>query len=375
MVELPRDAVWRRGNGTPDTHHRGESGFMSVPVLVVGGAGYIGSHTCKTLARAGFLPITYDNLSRGHPSFVKWGPLVKGDMRDQTRLLQAMHEHRIEVVLHFAGLTDVGESFIDPARYYTNNVGGTLDLLEAMRLYGCDKLIFSSTCAVYGQPDKLPISEEVAPHPANPYGASKLIIEMFLADYHRAHRLRSIVLRYFNACGADEEGELGEFREVEHSLIPRAMMALQGHVDDFQIFGTDYPTEDGTAVRDYVHVADLADAHLTALDKLIGGHPGGTYNLGTGSGYSVKAVLEKIECITKHRLRPVQGERRPGDAAVLIADPTRAYNELRFRPRRSTLDFIVGTAWAWRQKAHAQLKSGPTNSDFEFDGVVRNWCG
>ena len=330
---------------------------MSVPVLVVGGAGYIGSHTCKALARAGFLPITYDNLSLGHRSFVKWGPLVQGDTSDLARLSRAMEEHDVKAVLHFAAFAYVEELVADPARYFTNNVSGSLTLLEAMRRHGCDRLIFSSTCAIYGQPERIPITEETTPSPVNPYGLSKLMVEKIVAEYGRAYGLRSIILRYFNACGADEASEVGELRAVETHLIPRALMALQGYVDDFQVCGTDYPTPDGTAVRDYIHVADLAEAHVIALEKLIGSHPGGTYNLGTGSGHSVKAVLDTIERVTGRRLKPVHGGRRPGDPAELVADPTRANRELGFSPHRSGLDFIVRTAWAWHQRAHPKLNS------------------
>ena len=254
--------------------------------------------------------------------------------------------------MHFAAFALVGESVTDPAKYYDNNVTGTLSLLAGMRQAGCDALVFSSTCAIYGQPEQVPIVEDTRPDPVNPYGASKLMIERVLADFRPAYGLRSVALRYFNACGADPDTEIGELRDPETHLIPRAMMALQGHIPDFAVFGTDFETPDGTAIRDYIHVADLADAHVSALRLLLAGAPGGVFNLGTGRGYSVLEVLRAIERETGERLPDASGPRRAGDPAELIADPARARDGLGFAPSRSDLETIVRTAWAWHRRAH-----------------------
>jgi len=325
---------------------------MKRAVLVAGGAGFVGAHMCKALARAGYLPIVLDNLSTGHRDFVRWGPLVQADLRETARVAETIRGHACVAVLHFAACAYVGESVSDPAKYYDNNVGGTLSLLAGMRLAECKVLVFSSTCAVYGQPAQMPIVEDTAPQPMNPYGASKLMVERILSDFRSAYGLRSTALRYFNACGADPDNEIGELREPETHLIPRAMMALQGYIDDFSVFGTDFDTPDGTAVRDYVHVSDLADAHVSALGQLLGGASGGVFNLGTGRGYSVKEVLHAIEVATGQRLPPAAGPRRPGDPAVLVADPRRAQDLLNFTPIRSDLSTIVQTAWAWHLHAH-----------------------
>ena len=325
---------------------------MTRTVLVVGGAGYVGGHTAKLLAMNGFLPIVFDNLSTGHRGFVKWGPLVEGDIRDAAAVEAAIRRHGCVAVLHFAACAYVGESVTDPAKSYDNNVAGSLALISGMRAAGCDKLVFSSTCAVYGQPAEVPIRETTPPSPITPYGTSKRMVEQIIADYERAYGLRSNILRYFNACGADEDGELGELRDPETHLIPRAMMALQGHIDDFAVFGSDFDTPDGTAVRDYVHVVDLAGAHVAALDRLLDGQKGGTFNLGTGRGYSVKEVLRAIEHETGQHLSDAAGPRRQGDPAFLIADASRARAELGFVAPRSSLETIVATAWAWHLKAH-----------------------
>ena len=325
---------------------------MRRSVLVCGGAGYVGGHACKALSRAGFQPVVFDNLSTGHSGFVRWGPLVHGDIRDAGAVARAIRAHGCAAVLHFAARAYVGESVADPAAYYDTNVAGTLSLLAGMREARCDLLVFSSTCAIYGEPPEMPIRETTRPDPVNPYGASKLMAERILADYGAAYGLRSVALRYFNASGADEEGEIGELRDPETHLIPRAMMALQGHLAGFAVFGADFDTPDGTAVRDYVHVADLADAHVTALGLLLGGHAGRAFNLGTGRGHSVAEVLRAIERVTGERLPRATGARRPGDPATLVADPSRARAELGFRPLRSGLDEIVRTAWAWHLRAH-----------------------
>ena len=325
---------------------------MTKAVLVAGGAGYVGAHTCKSLARAGFLPVVLDNLSTGHREFVRWGPLVQADLHDTSTITDTIRRHDCVAVLHFAAFALVGESVTEPAKYYDNNVTGTLSLLAGMRAAGCDALVFSSTCAVYGQPAQVPIVEDTRPDPINPYGASKLMVERILADFRPAYGLRSIALRYFNACGADPDNEVGELRDPETHLIPRAMMALQGHISDFAVFGTDFETPDGTAIRDYVHVADLADAHVAALRHLLSGAPGGVFNLGTGRGHSVREVLDAIEREAGERLPDVTGPRRAGDPAVLVADPVRARSELGFDPMLSDLATIVRTSWAWHRRMH-----------------------
>ena len=326
--------------------------MSSSNVLVTGGAGYVGAHSCKALARAGYTPVVYDNLSTGHESFVRWGPLVQGDIRDYTTLRDAIHSHEISAVLHFAACAYVGESVTDPHKYYDNNVAGTLSLLRAMLDTGNLAIVFSSSCAIYGEPNQIPISETCPKQPVNPYGASKLMIERVLLDYARAYGLQFVALRYFNAAGADPEAEVGELRDPETHLIPRAMMSIQGHLEDFSVFGSDYPTPDGTAIRDYIHVTDLADAHVAALRRLQDGKPSGSYNLGTGQGYSVREVLEAISAETGEDLRTPMGLRREGDPAELVADASLGRGELGWRPQRSDLGTIVRTAWAWHRRAH-----------------------
>jgi UDP-arabinose 4-epimerase len=283
---------------------------------------------------------------------VRWGPLVQADLHDTSTIADTIRQHDCVAVLHFAAFALVGESVTDPAKYYDNNVAGTLSLLAGMRAAGCDAFVFSSTCAIYGQPAQLPIVEDTRPDPINPYGASKLMVERILTDFRPAYGLRSIALRYFNACGADPDSEIGEMRDPETHLIPRAMMALQGHIADFAVFGSDFETPDGTPIRDYVHVADLADAHVAALRHLLSGGPGGVFNLGTGRGHSVREVLDAIEREAGERLPDVTGPRRAGDPAVLVADPARARSELGFDPRLSDLATIVRTAWAWHCRMH-----------------------
>ena len=322
------------------------------PVLVTGGAGYVGAHTCKALARSGFRPVVFDNLSTGHESFVRWGPLVKGDVRNAAAVAGAIRAHHAQAVLHFAACAYVGESVTDPQKYYENNVGGTLSLLRAMLQEGCRKFVFSSTCATYGEPEEIPIRETTPQNPVNPYGASKLIVERILRDYGNAFGLRSIALRYFNAAGADPDSEIGELRDPETHLIPRAMMAVQGYLSNFAVFGSDYETPDGTAIRDYIHVSDLADAHVAALKRLLVGGESGAFNLGTGRGHSVKEVLAAIAAETREAMAVPTGPRRPGDPPELIADASLARAELGFDPRLSDLPTIVRTAWAWHLRAH-----------------------
>jgi UDP-glucose 4-epimerase/UDP-arabinose 4-epimerase len=333
---------------------------MTRAVLVVGGAGYVGAHTCKALSQAGYRPIVFDNLSTGHRNFVRWGPLVQADIADSGAVSDAISRHDCVAVLHFAACAYVGESVVDPAKYYGNNVAGTLAVLNGMRAAGCGALVFSSTCAVYGQPDCVPISELTRPDPINPYGASKLMVERIISDFRSAYGLRAIALRYFNACGADPDGELGELRNPETHLIPRAMMALQGHIEDFEIFGADFDTPDGTAIRDYIHVADLADAHVAALSSLLNGAAGGVFNLGTGHGYSVMEVLRAIEREAGESLPSPKGPRRMGDPAVLVATASRAQAELRFRPKLSDIETIVRTAWGWHRRVHPRRNVTPS---------------
>jgi UDP-glucose-4-epimerase GalE len=330
-------------------------------VLVTGGAGYIGSHCCRALDRAGYHPVVYDNFSTGHRSFVT-AALVTGDLQDRARLTHAFAQHDIVAVMHFAASSLVGESVADPQKYYINNVAGTLSLLEAMREAGCNRLVFSSTGAVYGNADSKALPENYPCAPINPYGASKWMIERMLADYRRAYGLGSFCLRYFNASGADASGGIGELRDNETHLIPRAMMALQGHVADFAVFGDDYDTPDGTAIRDYIYVTDLAAAHVLALKLLMQGHGGGAYNLGTGVGLSVREILSSIAAETGREVPHLIKPRRAGDPAYLVADPTSARETLQFRPLHSDLATIIKTAWAWHQKAHPLQAGGPVRA-------------
>lgn len=320
-------------------------------VLVTGGAGYIGSHCCRELDAAGYLPVCYDNFSTGHRSFVN-GALVTGDIADKATLARTFAEHDIVAVMHFAASSLVGASMVDPQKYYLNNLVGTLSLLDAMREGGCSRLVFSSTGAVYGNADSKALPENYPCAPINPYGASKWMIERVLADYRAAYGLGSFALRYFNASGADPSGDIGELREVETHLIPRAMMALQGHVADFAVFGDDYATPDGTAIRDYIHVTDLAAAHVLALRLLLQGHSGGVLNLGTGNGFSVREILAAIATETGREVPYIVKPRRAGDPTYLVADASAARQTLNFRTAHSDLPTIIRTAWAWHKKAH-----------------------
>jgi UDP-arabinose 4-epimerase len=326
-------------------------------VLVTGGAGYVGAHTCKALRRSGYTPVVFDNLSTGHNSFVRWGPFIRADIEDEEAVLHAILSHDAEAVLHFAASACVGESVTDPQKYYGNNLAGSLSLLKAMLQAGCRKLVFSSSCAIYGEPDQLPIRETAPLNPVNSYGASKLMVERILSDYGRAYALDSIALRYFNASGADPEGELGELRDPETHLIPRAMMAIQGYITDFAVFGANYNTPDGTPIRDYIHVSDLADAHVVSLRRLLAGGPGGVFNLGTGHGYSVKQVLDAIAAETGESLMTVTAPRRQGDPAVLVADASLSRTELGFTPILSNLKSIIQTAWGWHSRVHPKRSS------------------
>lgn len=325
---------------------------MKPAIFVTGGAGYIGAHCCKLISESGFIPVCYDNLSTGHRDFVKWGPRIVGDIGDTEGVKTALREFDVKAVMHLAAASQVGESVADPAKYYQNNVQGTLSLLEAMRETGCKILVFSSTAAVYGDAGGEPIREGAAGNPVNPYGRTKWMIEQILSDYRAAFDLRSICLRYFNASGADASAVIGELRDPETHLIPRAMMALQGHVADFGVFGEDYPTPDGTAIRDYIHVTDIAVAHLSAVKLLQRSHDGGAFNIGTGRGYSVKQVIDAIMVETGRSLPFMRHPRRAGDPAILVGNPASAVQALGLKASHSDLPTIVRSAWAWHQKAH-----------------------
>jgi UDP-glucose-4-epimerase GalE len=327
-------------------------------VLVTGGAGYIGSHACLALSRAGYTPVTYDNLSRGHREAIRWGPLEEGDLGDFDHLTAVLDHHRPAAVLHFAALAYVGESVGDPSLYYRNNVVGTLNLLEAMRRTGIDKCVFSSTCAVYGVPDRLPIDEFQERRPVNPYGRSKLAIELMLEDYAAAYGLRCVALRYFNAAGAEAESGIGECHEPEPHLIPRILDAVAG-LGPIHIHGDDYDTVDGTCIRDYVHVGDLAEAHVRALGLLESRDGFVALNLGTGTGYSVREVIASAGRVTGRSVPLAIGPRRPGDPPRLVSDPGRAMQVLDWEPRHRDLDAIIESAWRWHRHGRRLAGTAP----------------
>ena len=324
-------------------------------ILVTGGAGYIGSHTCKALAAAGFMPVAYDNLVFGHEWAVKWGPLARGDILDRGRLEEVFRRYKPSAIVHFAAYAYVGESVEQPAKYYKNNVTGTLTLFEAMRDHGVEQMVYSSTCATYGRPQMIPIPEHHPQNPVNPYGASKLMVEQILADFSAAYGLRSISLRYFNAAGADAEGEIGEDHDPETHLIPLVLQTAAGKRPNITIYGTDYDTPDGTCIRDYVHVSDLAEAHVLALKALSSNGSSASYNLGTGRGFSVREVIETAHSVTGREIRVQEGPRRPGDPPQLVADATRAKTELGWTPKYADLDQIVKSAWSWSLRHHPAL--------------------
>jgi UDP-arabinose 4-epimerase len=318
--------------------------MMPRRVLVAGGAGFIGSHTAKLLHSRDIEPVVYDNLVTGHRSSVRWGPFVHGDILDTSHLTKTLAEYKPDAVVHFAASAYVGESAEEPSKYYRNNVAGTLSLLDACRKANIGKLIFSSSCATYGVPEALPISEAMPQRPINPYGRTKLIAEQILQDYAAAYQLRYVALRYFNACGADPEGELGEWHEPETHLIPRALLAASGKISHLAVFGDDYETEDGTCIRDYIHVTDLARAHVLALDHLVGGGRNLAVNLGTGTGTSIGEIVRAIGRITNRDVPVEMHPRRAGDPPALFADPAFARDSLGFSPEYSDLDTIIRTA-------------------------------
>jgi UDP-glucose 4-epimerase len=322
-------------------------------ILVVGGAGYIGSHMLKRLHQAGCELTTLDNLCGGYADAVRWGKFVQGDLADRGLLESLMHRGRFDAVMHFASFIQVGESMVEPARYYQNNLLNTLQLLDVMRAHGVHRFVFSSTAATFGEPQYSPIDEAHPQQPINPYGRSKLMVEQVLADYERAYGLQSVSLRYFNAAGADPEGELGERHLPPTHLIPRVLQAASGRRPHIAVFGRDYDTPDGTCIRDYIHVSDLCEAHWLALQNLRAGGPSQAYNLGNGLGFSVQDVIAAAQRITGRLIPVVEGARRPGDPARLVADATLARQRLGWQPRYASLDTIVAHAWGWEQKMAA----------------------
>lgn len=316
-------------------------------ILVTGGAGYIGSHTCKALASAGHEPVVYDSLNGGFRGFVQWGPLEEGDVRNGARLVSVLQKYAPDAVMHFAGYIEAGESVTDPQKYYENNVIGSMTLLRAMRETAMPMLVFSSTAAVYGNPESTPIPEAHPLAPLNPYARSKLYIERMLEDFSTAYGLRWAALRYFNAAGADPDGEIGECHAPETHLIPLAIRAALGLSDELTIFGDDYDTPDGTPIRDYVHVSDLAEAHVAALDYLMNGGKQKAINLGVGQGYSVYDVITAVESVLGKPVPRQLGQRRPGDPTELVADAAQASQLLLWKPKFHDLQDIVGTAAKW----------------------------
>jgi UDP-arabinose 4-epimerase len=318
-------------------------------ILVTGGAGYIGSHCCKALAEAGFEPVAFDNLHAGHRDVVRWGDIIEGDIRNSQAVHEAIRHAQPQAVIHLAALALVGESTTHPERYYDVNVGGTLNLLRAMQTAGIGCLVFSSTCAVYGEPSRVPMTEDLPQQPVNPYGASKAACERMMQDFEGAYGIRSIRLRYFNAAGADPKSEIGEWHEQETHLIPLVLDTALGRRASISIFGTDYPTPDGTALRDYIHVMDLADAHVAALRHLLAGGESAALNLGTGRGASVREVISTVERVTGRSVPVTEAPRRAGDPPALVADPRRAETLLGWRARRD-LTAMVEDAWNWHLK-------------------------
>lgn len=322
------------------------------PILVTGGAGYIGSHACKALAQAGYIPVTYDNLVTGWQDAVKYGPFEQGDLLDRARLDEVFAKHKPVAVMHFAALSQVGDAMRQPGLYWSNNVTGSLTLIEAAVAAGCLDFVFSSTCATYGEHDNVVLDEATAQHPLNAYGASKRAIEDILRDFEAAHGLRHVIFRYFNVAGADPEGEVGEFHRPETHLIPLMLDAIDGKREGLTVFGTDYGTPDGTCIRDYVHVCDLVDAHVLGLGWLEQGKESRVFNLGTGSGFSVLEVIEHSKSVTNRPVPYSVGARRAGDCTKLVSGSVRAQTELGWKPKRSTLETMIADAWRWHQNGH-----------------------
>lgn len=321
-------------------------------VLVTGGAGYIGSHACKALAASGHTPVSFDNLVTGWRDAVKFGPLVEGDLLDRAQIDAAFAQYQPVAVMHFAALSQVGDSMKQPGVYWRNNVTGSLNLIEAAVDAGCLNFVFSSTCATYGDQDNVVLDEASAQLPINPYGASKRAIEDILCGFDVAHGLKNVIFRYFNVAGADPDGEVGEFHRPETHLIPLMLDAIDGKRDALTVFGTDYDTPDGTCIRDYVHVCDLVDAHILGLNWLLDGKPSRVFNLGTGTGFSVREVIEQSRQVTNRAVPIVEGDRRAGDCTKLVSGSSRAKAELGWTPKRSTLSEMISDAWKWHQTGH-----------------------
>lgn len=318
-------------------------------ILICGGAGYIGSHTNKLLSQQGYDTVIFDNLVYGHKEAVKWGTFVQGDLKNQEEIEAVFQKYPIDAVLHFAAYAYVGESVREPEKYYYNNVVNTLNLFHVMKKYHCDKIIFSSTCATYGEPEKVPITEEMPQKPINPYGETKLTIERIFRDYEKAYGLKYVVLRYFNAAGADPDGEIGESHDPETHIIPLVLDAASGKRPDIKVFGTDYPTPDGSCVRDYIHVTDLAQAHLLALRYLENGGESDCFNLGNEKGTSVLEAIDAVKRVTGRDFKVTLTDRRPSDPAVLVGSSEKAKAVLGWKPEYADIDTIVRHAWEWHE--------------------------
>ncbi len=318
-------------------------------ILVVGGAGYIGSHMVKMLSLDGHYVVTLDNLSNGHRDAVRYGEFVEGDIADSALLNQLFTEQSFDAVMHFASFIEVGESVAEPSRYYLNNFTNTLNLLDAMVRHDVLSFVFSSTAAIFGEPDCTQIDEKHRQSPINPYGRTKLMVEQALEDFENAYGLQAVCLRYFNAAGADPDCELGERHDPETHLIPLILQAASGRRDSINVFGQDYPTRDGSCVRDYIHIVDLCDAHLLALEKLVNGSGSKRYNLGNGNGFSVLEVIEVVKKVTRKNFPVILSDRRAGDPATLVADSNLAHEELGWNPKFSDLEVIVEHAWNWEK--------------------------
>jgi UDP-arabinose 4-epimerase len=331
---------------------------MAKTVLVTGGAGYIGSHACKAVAAAGYIPVAYDNLSDGHPESVRWGPLVEGDIADAGRLANTLKHFEISAIMHFAALASVGRSMTAPESFFRNNVSGSLTLLEQMVAHGVLHIVFSSSAAVYGLPENVPVPEDAPLRPINPYGLSKLMTEQMLHWFDAAHGINYAALRYFNAAGADRSGDIGEDHHPEEHLIPLILDVALGRRSHFEVYGTDYPTPDGSAIRDFIHVEDLAAAHVKALEYPLAGGASLALNLGTGQGCSVREVIAATALAVGRPIASRETSRRPGDPPVLVADASKARSVLCWRPRHSDLTTIISTAWAWHRRLHRMTELG-----------------
>lgn len=325
-------------------------------ILITGGAGYIGSHANKKLKTEGMETVVVDNLDQGHREMVKWGTFEKGDIKDETFLESIFNEYNIEAVMHFAAASSVPESIVNPEKFYLNNVGGTLNLLKVMNRHKVNKLIFSSTAATFGNPEYTPMDESHPQLPITPYGRSKYFLEKIYQDYQPVYDLKFVAFRYFNACGDDSEGEIGEWHEPEGHLIPLVLDAALGKRDSVKIFGTDYETRDGTAIRDYIHVSDLADIHFLALKRLFEGGDGGFYNLGDGKGFTVKEIIAEAKEVTGIDFKVEDASRREGDPPILVATSNKARKEFNWVPKYSDLKTIIESAWNWHQKLYKEYK-------------------